>query len=677
MTTRLTARWGWMALAFACGTTDVLPVDDTELDTDDGVARAQDLGLRPLTRAELDHAVQDLLGVELSPSEVLPLPPARGYATDVLAGSVDDALVEGMLVAAESITTALTHAPAAYTVTLEIEDQADLPIAGTILSSGAVISAWAYAEQAYTASIPFEVERTGTWRLSAHAAYFTNDDEPAPAGAPPFLLPIRIDGVPITDLVVASLGTEGPPLTVELELTAGHHVLGYDTTLIDNRVLIFDKVTWVPVTGHAGVLDAAASCPASPPEAEAACVGAALAPVARLAWRRSLDADRQRSLDAFLAAQATLGPSPEELFLVGLRAVLASPEFWFVIEGGEGAQLSDHYQLSPLELATRMSLLVWQSLPDHDLLACAEAGGLGLDDTGACGLIPQLDRLLDDPRSLRVVRGFASAWLLLTRLDVLELDDQAVPEATPALRAALREEAELVLEEVLLGGGSLDALVTADFTWVDRRLAAHYGLPEPSTEGFHRVEVDPTTLGGLVRSGAVLLSTAEPTRVSDVRRGELVLAAFACEPSDPPPAMLPVVEADPGGERLAIATQTQSPGCISCHAALNPWGLSLSEYDITGRYVPEEAIEIPADLYPDAPHSVADVIARLTTDHKAARCFTQHLASWATGRSLAAFEPADLANLSDAAVSDGITFRAALHAVVRSPAFRSRPSVRP
>ncbi|MCB9663216.1 MAG: DUF1592 domain-containing protein [Alphaproteobacteria bacterium] len=671
---------GCGAVLVACGSAPD-PKDPDDGDTDPTVAppvatSPTDLGLRLLTRAELDHAVQDLLGVELSPSAVLPEPVERGYATDVRAGSVDDSLVEGMLLAAEQVVGELGTARPRLTRTLELEALPGLE--GELLtSSGAVEHTWIFRLDDYTLHVPLTLEEAGRWRFTFRLGFITNDGEAPLPSWEPFSLPLRFDGEEVGVLALPTFGTEGPPAVIELDVDAGPHVLTLRVAPSRTRLAIFDSLTVGPVAEAGGPLAAVDGCPVEPADRVVDCVWGVLRPLAARAWRRPVDADRRAALEALLLAEAQREGGPREVLAQGLRAVLASPEFWFVVEGGEGTVTDGRYHLSPGELATRLALLVWQSLPDDALLACAEQGALGVDDAGPCGLGPQLDRLLDDARALRLIDGFATAWLGLARLDALQPDAATFPEVDDALVASLREETRLVLEDVLLGDRPLGGLVVSDTTWVDPLLARHYGLPEPAGKGFERVPVDPAVRGGILRTGGLLLSTANPARVSDVRRGELVLTAFACDPPEPAPAMLPKVDAAPGEERQAIAVQTLSPGCASCHAKLNPWGFVLSAYDVAGRLDPAQAVALPEGEYETTFADAGELLTRLQQDDRAARCFTRHLTSWATGHALAGLDEAVLGAVEEGMLAGGVTLRAALHAVVRSEAFRTRPAELP
>lgn len=649
-------------------TEDEAPVQVTPLPAD--------LGLRPLTRRELDHAVQDLLGVELSPSLDLPEPVRQGYATDVAAGSLDDTLVQAMFEASGKVAASFADAAPQHAITVQFEDL-DVPWEGSLDSAGSDAASWVISRIVREVRIPVHLEVGGAWEAAFRVGFLRLDGGGGSDPNDPIELVLTLDGAPLDPVRFSVYGTEAPPAVVRFTAEAGPHELVLVSRTDAARTPIFDAVRLTPAGGGPRLIEQVAACPADAAEALVACVAELLEPVARRAWRRPVDAARGEALRAVLSREAAAGGSAAEVLQQGLHAVLASPEFWLVAEGAEGSVAGSRYLLGPYEVATRLALLLWESVPDEALLDCAASGGLVAEQEGPCGLSAQVDRMLQDARATRVVGGFAWAWLALARLDHLTVDPTAWPEVDADLKASMQEETRLVLEEILLGAGSLDALLATDFTWVDRRLAAHYGLPAPSGLGFQRVAVDPAERGGVLRAGAVLLSTAHPVRVSDVRRGALTLSAFACAPSDPPPADVSLVDVVPGEERAALVAQTASPPCLSCHANLNPWGFALSAYDYAGRYEPAGYVTLPPDAYATQFASVGSLLDLLRANDLATRCFSRHLTSWAVGRSLQGLSPAELGAVEQAMLEGGGTFRAALLAVVGSPLFLSRPMEAP
>ncbi len=308
--------------------------------------------------------------------------------------------------------------------------------------------------------------------------------------------------------------------------------------------------------------------------------------LARRAYRRPVtDADIARPLEFYRQARAEKGF--EGGVEMALRAILVSPEFLFRVEQDpEGLASGSPYKLSDLELASRLSFFLWSSIPDEELLAAAEKGDLSKPDV----LERQVRRMLADERSSSLVTNFASQWLHLRNLAGTTPDMRLFPDFDDNLRQAMRRETELFFENVLRDDRSVLELLDADYTYLNERLAKHYGIPHVYGSRFRKVALEPgSNRGGLLRHGSILTVTSYATRTSPVIRGKWILENLLGVPPPPPPGNVPALEeAKKGVKDLSVrerlAAHREDPACAGCHALMDPVGFSLEGYDAIGRW---------------------------------------------------------------------------------------------
>ena len=319
----------------------------------------------------------------------------------------------------------------------------------------------------------------------------------------------------------------------------------------------------------------------------------------RRAYRRPVtNADLARPLDFYRQARTRAGArgvAPKDAFEAGiemaLRALLVSPEFLFRIEQDPAGIAPDTaYRVSDVQLASRLSFFLWSSIPDDELLDAAIRGDLGKP----AQLEKQARRMLADKRSRSLVTNFASQWLYLRNLAGITPDMRRFPDFDDNLRQAFRQETELFFESILREDRSVLELLDADYTFVNERLAKHYGIPHIYGSRFRRISLgEDSKRGGLLRHGSILTVTSYPTRTSPVIRGKWVLDNLLGVPPPPPPANVPELEDNkvaaglPMRERLAA--HRDNPVCAGCHQLMDPAGFSLENYDAVGRWRTVEA----------------------------------------------------------------------------------------
>ena len=331
--------------------------------------------------------------------------------------------------------------------------------------------------------------------------------------------------------------------------------------------------------------------PASSTE-ETGCARRILSDLARRAYRRPVaDADLADLMPFYNAGRK------EGDFDFGIqRAVerlLVSPQFLFRIEREPaGIARNTAFPVNNLELASRLSFFLWSSIPDDELLSAAINGTLKNPDV----LEKQVRRMLADPRSESLITNFAAQWLFLGDVALKEPDPLLFRHFDDSLRLAMVRETELFLSSVLRSDRSVLRLLDADYTFLNERLAEHYGIPNVKGSDFRRVALPPgSPRGGLLGQGSILTLTSYPTRTSPVLRGKYVLENLLASPPPPPPANVPALNTagEKRGETLtlrdAMVQHRANPACSGCHSAMDPIGFSMENFDAVGRWRERDA----------------------------------------------------------------------------------------
>jgi Protein of unknown function (DUF1592)/Protein of unknown function (DUF1588)/Protein of unknown function (DUF1585)/Protein of unknown function (DUF1587)/Protein of unknown function (DUF1595)/Planctomycete cytochrome C len=318
---------------------------------------------------------------------------------------------------------------------------------------------------------------------------------------------------------------------------------------------------------------------------EDACAERILSTLMHRAYRRPVTAaDLQKPMEFYQRAKA------EDGFDAGieaaLSAVLVSPEFLFRIEQDPAGVASNSvYRISDLALASRLSFFLWSSIPDDELLAAAERGDLHKTKV----LDEQVRRMLADSRADNLVHNFAEQWLHLRNLELITPDLRLFPDFDDNLRQAFRRETELHFETLLREDRSALELLKADYTFLNERLAKHYGIPNVYGDRFRRVALDKDSeRGGILRQGSVLTVTSYATRTSPVIRGKWVLENLVGAPPPPPLPNVPALKDNTVAANLSVrarlAEHRVNAACASCHNLMDPIGFSLENFDAIGRW---------------------------------------------------------------------------------------------
>ena len=326
-------------------------------------------------------------------------------------------------------------------------------------------------------------------------------------------------------------------------------------------------------------------CRPAAPAAEVPCARRIVSTLARRAFRRPATAAEVDRLLAFYRdgrKDATFDAGIER----ALRGILASPKFLIRVERDpEDLPPGAVYRLADLDLASRLSFFLWSSIPDDDLLAAAEAGELSHAGT----LEREVRRMLADPRADALVSNFAGQWLYLRNVRTTTPDKNEFPDFDDNLRQAFLRETELFVGSIMREDRSVLDLLTADYTFVNERLARHYGIPNVYGSHFRRVTVEDEARRGLLGQGSILLVTSHADRTSPVVRGKWVLDNLLGSPPPPPPPNVPPLkdkpdDGKPHSLRERMEEHRSNPACASCHKVMDPIGFALENFDAVGAW---------------------------------------------------------------------------------------------
>jgi len=422
---------------------------------------------------------------------------------------------------------------------------------------------------------------------------------------------------------------------------------------------------------------------------ETACASTILSALARRAYRRPVVEADVAGLLRFYEEGRDEGTF-ESGIEMAIRRLLVSPEFLFRTESDRtDIAPNTNYQVSDLELASRLSFFLWSSIPDDELLDLASRGTLHQPGV----LEQQVRRMLADPRSRAIVDNFVGQWLFLRNVPALGPDPYKDPDFDESLRLALRRETELFFEAVMRDDRSVVELLDADYTFLNERLARHYGIPFVHGDHFRRVTLPADSArGGLLGQGSILSVTSHPNRTSPVVRGKWILEnILGVSPPAPPPDVPELVEP----EHLATAVSMRdrmtahraNPACASCHRMMDPLGLALENFDQAGRWrIVEESFDSRSASF--VPIDTAGTLPDGTTFEGAAELrsvlvnrsdrfvatMTEKLLTYALGRGLESYDMPAIRTITREAARDDHRFSALVLGVVRSLPFQMRRS---
>ncbi|MDB5324390.1 MAG: hypothetical protein JWN40_6021 [Phycisphaerales bacterium] len=378
---------------------------------------------------------------------------------------------------------------------------------------------------------------------------------------------------------------------------------------------------------------------------------------------------------------------------MAFQAILVSPKFLFRVELDDRPQSLEPHEIDEYALASRLSYFLWATMPDDELFALAEKGQLTKN------LEPQVRRMLKDPRANSLVDQFAMQWLQLRRLRSVAPDTKLFPAFDERLRRSMMKETELFLQAILQEDRSVLDLISADFTFLDRTLARHYGIIDTvgnrvgdkqlrpggrfiSDRDFVRVSLPPDSdRGGLLAQASVLTVTSNPTRTSPVKRGKWVLEQLLGAPPPPPPPNVPELKADDkaltGTLRQRMEQHRENPACASCHARMDPLGFALENFDAVGgfRQKDGEFIIDPSGTLPGGRSFKGPAELRTILKEKKgqfARCLAEKMTTYALGRGIEFYDRRAIDKICAAMDKDEYRFSRLVIEIVTSDPFRLR-----
>jgi Protein of unknown function (DUF1588)/Protein of unknown function (DUF1592)/Protein of unknown function (DUF1595)/Protein of unknown function (DUF1585)/Protein of unknown function (DUF1587) len=425
------------------------------------------------------------------------------------------------------------------------------------------------------------------------------------------------------------------------------------------------------VVADAGNQPQLAGC--APFEPGDACISDALAHYATRLWRRPVQGEELAALTAIVG---TPGQGTAEEWSYGMTfaiaAVVASPSFLYVPEVGELDESSGYYRYTGYEIASRLSLSLWNSIPDGELLDAAAAGRLSRRD----GIRSEVARMLEAPRAQNLAtRFFGESWLV-SELDFTDKNTAIVPDWTPELVDAYLEEFDLVLRDMMQRDADVFELFTGTETFVNPLLASTYGMSETSSADFEQATL-PSTRAGLLTSGALVSAISPSDRTSPTHRGKFILEQVLCtEVPPPPPSVDDVIEAPTVEEGLTLkeklAQHREDPACAACHNLMDPLGFTFENFDAIGLYRETDngsPVDASGELDGETIDGVHDLVDYVVADPRTTNCIAERLYTFATGHQAGGAEPAVIELVAEAFATQR-SFKSLVTELLVSDAFR-------
>jgi len=452
-------------------------------------------------------------------------------------------------------------------------------------------------------------------------------------------------------------GVKALPHLREFRINGPHNVTGISDTVSRRKVF---------------------TCRPTSAEDERPCAQKIVSELAAKAYRRPLNEMDLEGLMSFYETGAAEGDF-ESGVRTALQAILASPHFVFRLEEApEAIDAGAIHRLNDLELASRLSFFLWATVPDEELVKLASQGLL----SDPALLDRQVERLLADPRSEALATRFASQWLRLQDLEKIDPDYLFYPLYDDTLASALKRETELFFENLVQEDRSVLEILTADYTFVNERLARHYGIPNVTGSQFRRVELEGESRRGILGHGSILTLTSVADRTSPVIRGKWILEVLLGSPPPPPPPNVPDLAAtmdQASGRTLSVREAMElhrsNPACTSCHKVIDPLGLALENFDATGAWrIKDNGVPVDAsgELYDgtplDGPAGLRQALMKYQNVFLGS--FTESLMTYALGRRVEYYDMPTVRAIAREAGANDYRISSFIKGIVGSPAFQ-------
>ena len=660
-------------------------IDTVANNVDCGLAR--DPGrptIRRLNRNEYNNTIRDLLGVDFKPAENFPSDDV-GYGFDNIGDvlSMPPILLEKYLAAAEQILDKAVQVPKPIVV---VKDFFRPQNVRTTLGPFAKNDKRVHLAQAGAAIVSYDFLYGGEYIFRAKAY-----GEPAGPDLPK--LDFDLDRKPVGSHTVDAVEAKPKTYETRTKVTAGRHEIRFEFTnpfedksgdpkktravslLLMEIEGPFNPIPKPPSETHRRVFIAS---PTGPNDREAA-ARTILRTFATRAYRRPARPDEvERLVRLFKFADSPTEPF-EAAIKHALKAVLVSPQFLFRIErDAEPNNPEAVHPVSQYELATRLSYFLWSSMPDDELFKLAEANKLR--EPGV--LETQVRRMLKDPKSSALVENFAGQWLMLRSVAQMAPDKNTYRSFDPALRSAMVRETELYFDYVMREDRSILEFLDSDYTFVNDRLAKHYGIPGSFGRDFKKVTLTDHTRGGLLTQASILTVTSNPTRTSPVKRGKWILENILGTPPPPPPPEVPELDTSSGAAltgtlRQRMEKHRENPNCAVCHAKLDPLGFGLENFDgigafrqMDGKFKIDPAGELPDGSKFSGPAELRKVLVAKADLFR--RNLAEKMLTYALGRGLEWYDRCTVDDIVAGLKKGNDRFSALAVAVAQSDAFQKR-----
>ena len=632
---------------------------------------------RRLNRVEYSNTVRDLLGVDYKAQRDFPSDDS-GYGFDNIGDvlTISPVLMEKYLDAAEQIASRAIGAD---------------PLPKKPLS----------VEYSGKTQAPRKVDRSTvelTHRVDWDAEYTLQVGLPGerPADAKPVMLAIFMDGKKIAEKMVETKPSKlvyFNPYSEEefkLFLPEGDHAFRF-AFLNDEYVKQFqtDKESYNQKKNKyiGSVIFNGPFAPAVPVEKASrkkilicdlktsgdTCAYKIVSTLAHRAYRRPVTKAEVDGLFKFVTLAKTEKQSLEQGLQLAIQAMLVSPHFLFRIERDPVAGMP--HPVTELELASRLSYFLWSSMPDEPLQALAEKGQL------RANLETQVKRMLEDPKSAAFADNFAGQWLETRNLDSVKPDPKMFPQWGPELREDMRTETRLFFDAMLRENRPMSEFLDAKFTFLNDRLAKHYGIEGVEGSEFRRVELTTSQRGGLLSQASVLTVSSYPTRTSPVIRGKYVLQNILGAPPPPPPPDVPSLDeaavGSAGSLRQQLEKHRSNAMCASCHSRMDVLGFGLENYDAIGRWRTKDGkfeIDSSGTLPNGKSFKGPDEMRKLLLADvpEFSRCLTEKMLTYSLGRGLERFDRRTLEDLNKKLAAADYRFQTLLFEIVKSLPFQQR-----
>ena len=422
-------------------------------------------------------------------------------------------------------------------------------------------------------------------------------------------------------------------------------------------------------------------CQPSSSQDEPACAKRIIANLARHAYRRpATDAEIQDLLGLYNTGRKESGF--EGGVEMALQRILSGPEFLFRVEHDPaGIAPKTGYRISDFDLASRLSFFIWSSIPDDELLDLAEKGKLRDREV----LTQQVRRMLADPRSNALVENFAGQWLAMRNIRLVSPDQRVYPDFDDELRTAFRKETELFFQAMVREYHPVMDLLTADFTFVNERLARHYGIPNVYGSGFRRVTLKDEARKGLLGQGTILTATSRVNRTSPVLRGKWVLDNLLGVPPPPPPANVVAQLIDKGKDGRILTMREQmdahrnNPACSGCHSLMDPIGFSLDNFNGVGQWRAADAgtpLDTSGVLFDGTKFDGPLEFRKILVDRErlVAHTVASKLLTYALGRGLESYDQPAVRGILRESASRNYRWSSLILAIANSTPFQVRRS---